>query len=100
MKSIKFKLLFDGHENDLDDKVFEASANGETVNFGVGDLLDINVLKESIDAKTFNELTQYFSFPGFSQYFIRRDVILFIVIYRNFQNRHQIYERGFWTLDN
>ncbi len=100
MRSIKFKLLYDGDEGDLESKVFESSAHGQSVTFTIGELLDINHLRETMPASGFEEMTQYFSFPGFSQYYVKKGNTLFVILYRQFQQRHQIYERGHWTLNN
>jgi len=99
MKAIKFRLLFDGHHSELEAQTFEVSAGSNSAQFKIADLLDINNLRESKSQQEFEELVNYFAFPGFSLYYIQSQNTLFVIAYRAVAEKHQIYERGFWKDD-
>ena len=96
MKAIKFRLLFDGTHSELEHRTFDASAERTSIQFKLEDLIDINNLREYNSEDDFEAFVNYFEFPGFSLYYILSDEILFIIAYRDFQGRHQLYERGFF----
>ena len=96
MKEIKFRLLFDGSHTELENRTFDVSAEKVSANFKLDDLIDINKLQEYNSQDDFDTFANYFSFPGFSLYYVLSEDILFIIAYRDFQQRHQLYERGFF----
>lgn len=96
MKSIKFKLLFDGNENELETAILKLVQNETTVTFSINELTDVNNLREKMNRDEFEEMLNYFSFPGFSIYYLQQDCVFFIILYREHQLRHQLYERGIW----
>ncbi|HEU0136351.1 MAG TPA: hypothetical protein VFQ50_03605 [Flavobacterium sp.] len=98
MKNIKFKLLFEGDEQELQQGSYDVSAADEKLTFKTEDLHDISELEAELDESQANMLQTYFAYTGFSLYYIKAGDVIYLILYREYQSKHQIYERGYFEL--
>jgi hypothetical protein len=96
MKSVKFKLLFDGDENDLVQRSFEVAGNKQSLSFQTAQLRDINELQSAIGVAQIDEIQTYFAYTGFSLYYLESNGTIYLFLYRQYQQKHQLYERGYF----
>ncbi len=97
MKELRFRLIFDGDEVELAAKYFELDHRDEPFRFKSEQLVEAEILKHDVSDSTYNEITNYFGFPGFLLYCLPRENRVFFVLYRENLQKHQLYDRGFMT---
>lgn len=98
MKNLRFKLLFEGDEEKLATTNFELQAATKTINFTTDKLVEADNLIDELGSEKYRELIGYFSYPGFLLYGVVSEQVIFFVLYREYQQRHQLYDRGFFDL--